>query len=50
MPPIIAAKVCSALGMEKKTNLTVSFFLFFNKQKIEHQSESNSVTSWTASL
>jgi hypothetical protein len=37
-------------GDGKKTNLTVSFFLFFNKQKIEHQSESNSVTSWTASL
>jgi hypothetical protein len=44
-----ANRACLSWG---KKPLTVSpiFFLCFNKQKIEHQPESNYVTSWTPNL
>jgi hypothetical protein len=47
------SKVCLALGKKSPTAISTFFFLSFffspNKQKTEHQSESNSVTSWTPS-
>jgi hypothetical protein len=44
-----ASKVCLALG--KKALWPFLFFSFSpNKQKTEHQSELNSVTSWTPNL
>jgi hypothetical protein len=44
----------SVSSPEKTTPLAVSLFFFFflshNKQKSEHQSESNSATSWSPTL
>jgi hypothetical protein len=47
-----ASKAYLALGKKEKSPLAASlfFFLSHNKQKSEHQSESNSTISWNTSL